>query len=148
MDDPLGADLQQIASRFGLRVDSRFRNASALSALDEALRGLEDGLRAGENLRLLCWCVPKRCHGHGIAKRLVRNVEGASLVDHPRAGGPVTRAQSARGARAADTPANAGVGEEGAATCQQIAAGASATPRSRKPRGGRVQGSYMSNAAK
>ena len=150
VDDPLGADLQQIASRFGLRVDSRFRNASALSALDEALRGLEDGLRAGENLRLLCCCVPKRCHGHGIAKRLVRNVEGASLVDHPRAGGPVTRAHSARGARAADTPANAGVGAEGAAASgdSQIAAGASATPRSRKPRGGRVQGGYMSNAAK
>ena len=147
VDDPLGADLQQIASQFGLRVDSRFRDASALSALDEALRGLEDRLRAGEKLRLLCWCAPKPCHGYGIAKRLVKNVEGASLIGHPRTAGPVTRAQSAGGARAANTPANVGVGAAGTGGDSQIA-GVSATPRSRRPRGGRVQGSYMSKPAK
>ena len=43
------------------------------------MRELEARLRAGENLRLLCWCAPKRCHGNGIAEVLVQRVEGAKF---------------------------------------------------------------------
>ena len=77
VDDPLGADQHRIAERRGLHVDPRFGDARALRTLDEALRELEERAQAGEKLRLLCWCAPKRCHGHGIAKRIIRNVEGA-----------------------------------------------------------------------
>ena len=77
VDDPLGADQHRIAERRGLHVDPRFGDARALRTLDEALRELEERAQAGEKLRLLCWCAPKRCHGHGIARRIIRNVEGA-----------------------------------------------------------------------
>ena len=53
--------------------------------LDAALSVLADRLRAGESLRLLCWCASKRCHGDEIARRLRRDVgeDLVSIVSHP-----------------------------------------------------------------
>ena len=80
LEDPARADVESIAMRHGLRVDSRFGSASgAGAAAERAMRELEARLRAGENLRLLCWCAPKRCHGNGIAEVLVQRVEGAKF---------------------------------------------------------------------
>ena len=74
---PLQAEVQPIAAAHGLRVDSRFSEHPAMRNRDAALRELEDRLRAGESLRLMCWCAPKRCHGDGIAQLLVR------ILHHP-----------------------------------------------------------------
>ena len=34
------------------------------------LWNVADRLRSGENLRLMCWCEPKRCHGVAVAAQL------------------------------------------------------------------------------
>ena len=72
--DPLSADVNAIARRHGLRVDSRFSSANACTELEAELQRLEARLRAGESLRLMCWCVPKRCHAMGIARCLNRRL--------------------------------------------------------------------------
>ena len=100
LTDPKGADVAAIAKRHGLRVDSRFaatRDADPQTSLEEAMQGLEARLRAGESLRLLCWCHPKRCHGDGIAQALKRRVGGAvvSIVRHPSTAAPQLAASAA-----------------------------------------------------
>ena len=77
--DPAGADVDGIAATFGVCVDARFRGRTA--ELDRALGGLEARLRAGESLRLMCWCAPSRCHGDGIARCLQRRLGGESAVE-------------------------------------------------------------------
>ena len=68
--DPLSADVDAIARKHGLRVDSRFKHMTARRALSDALAEVEARAGAGESLRFMCWCAPKRCHGNGIAKTL------------------------------------------------------------------------------
>lgn len=46
--------------------------AAAGEARAEMLEALAARLRAGESLRLLCWCHPKRCHAVSIADMLRR----------------------------------------------------------------------------
>jgi hypothetical protein len=80
---PTSADVDSIAARHGLRVDGRFRRRGAddpQAALAAALEALEARVRAGESLRLLCWCHPKRCHADGIAATLQRRVGQAGVV--------------------------------------------------------------------
>lgn len=74
---PLAADVDVIARKHGVDVDPRFRDRSAQMALAIALDALEAhvrGLRAGESLRLMCWCHPKRCHADSIIKVLRRRL--------------------------------------------------------------------------
>ena len=124
--DPLNADLDTIAKRHGVRVDSRFRKKGAADPQAEAAQALSDlerRLRAGESLRLMCWCHPKRCHGDGIARLLHRRI-GEELVEvltaptprtatprasTPRAVAPQKPAEAAgqRGTAAADADADA-----------------------------------------
>ncbi|KAL1512076.1 hypothetical protein AB1Y20_005348 [Prymnesium parvum] len=70
MRAPLDANVDAIAAQYGLRVDQRFKKPGAAQALEDSLRALEARLRAGESLRLMCWCHPKRCHADGIVKVL------------------------------------------------------------------------------
>ena len=70
LKDPIGADLDAIAAKYQLRVDGRFRKPAARQGLADALDAAEARLRAGESLRLMCWCFPKRCHADGIARTL------------------------------------------------------------------------------
>ena len=68
--EPECANVDAIAAKYGLRVDSRFKGASSRRAFSDALDALEARVRAGESLRLMCWCHPKRCHADGIIKVL------------------------------------------------------------------------------
>jgi hypothetical protein len=74
LDDPLAADVSAIAARHGLHVDHRFAMAHARTEHEAELQRLEGRLRAGESLRLMCWCAPKRCHAAGIARCLNRRL--------------------------------------------------------------------------
>jgi hypothetical protein len=74
LENPLTADVSTIAARHGLRVDSRFASANSRTELEAELQRLEGRLRAGESLRLMCWCAPKRCHAAGIARCLNRRL--------------------------------------------------------------------------
>ena len=47
-----------------------------VGTLDGELGMLEDRLRAGESLRLLCWCHPRECHARALALELRRRVGG------------------------------------------------------------------------
>jgi hypothetical protein len=92
LEDPIGADLDAIAAKYRLCIDERFRGPGARSQLSDALGEAEARLRAGESLRLMCWCSPKRCHADGIARALRRRlcattqattgVEGAARARH------------------------------------------------------------------
>ena len=63
-------DVEAIAARRGLGVDSRFKAVDAVEVRAEMER-LAARVGAGERLRLLCWCAPKRCHADAIADKIV-----------------------------------------------------------------------------
>ena len=50
---------------------------------------LRDRLLAGENIRLMCWCAPKRCHAHTIAHALAHVSAGAVFLRGEVADGDV-----------------------------------------------------------
>ena len=85
LEDPLGASVHRIAQSYNpaLSVDNRFASPAAGRALHAGMSRLEDRLRAGERLRLMCHCVSsnggmeRRCHGHSIARNLLLRVGGA-----------------------------------------------------------------------
>ncbi|KOO34225.1 hypothetical protein Ctob_015819 [Chrysochromulina tobinii] len=79
LEDPIGADLGAIAAKYQLCVDERFSDPTARSQLLDALGEAEARLRAGESLRLMCWCFPKRCHADGIAQLLRRRLRDAGF---------------------------------------------------------------------
>ena len=93
--DPGGSDVSAIARRHGLRVYPSFaatKDANPQVKLAEAMQELEKRVCAGESLRLMCWCYPKRCHGDSIAKALRKRVGESvvTIVKHrelPRAAG-------------------------------------------------------------
>ena len=72
-------DVEAIAVRHGLGVDSRFKAVDAAEVRAEMDR-LAARVGAGERLRLLCWCAPKRCHADAIAHKVVElaHQQGAS----------------------------------------------------------------------
>ena len=57
-----------------LQVDARFRGAEARD-WGRAMHGLAERLRAGKRLRLLCHCLPKRCHAQSIGQWLMRHIQ-------------------------------------------------------------------------
>ena len=84
ISDPVLADVNEIALRRGLVVDSRFATGPAVgAAAARAMEQLEARLRAGEKLNLRCWCAPLRCHGNAIADALSQRLEVGAP---PRAG--------------------------------------------------------------
>ena len=86
ISDPVLADVNEIALRHGLVVDSRFATGPAVgAAAARAMDQLEARLRAGEKLNLRCWCAPLRCHGNAIADALSQRLEVGAP---PRASGP------------------------------------------------------------
>ena len=93
MREPESANVDAIAAKYGLRVDSRFKEASSRRALSDAMSALEARVRAGESLRLMCWCHPKRCHADGIIKVLRERLSAPAAKatpgggDAPHAGG-------------------------------------------------------------
>ena len=46
----------------------------------EAVEAIVSRLTAGESVRLLCWCYPRRCHVEGIA-RIARQRAAARMAD-------------------------------------------------------------------
>ena len=82
-EDPRQEGVRAIAAMRGLAVDARFGGDFARRSRHEALNALEGRLRAGEALRLMCWCAPKRCHGEAIAQMLVSRVETAVYIKPP-----------------------------------------------------------------
>ena len=88
MEDPMAGNVHQIARSFdpALSVDNRFATPAAGRSLRDGLNRLQERLRAGEVLRLMCHCCPsasasgeyhRRCHGHGIARYLTARVGDA-----------------------------------------------------------------------
>ena len=69
-DAESAVDVEAIAARRGLGVDSRFKAVDA-AAVRAELERLAARVCAGERLRLLCWCAPKRCHADAIADKIV-----------------------------------------------------------------------------
>ena len=69
-DAESAVDVEAIAARCGLDVDSRFKAVDAAVVRAEMGR-LAARVGAGERLRLLCWCAPKRCHADAIADRIL-----------------------------------------------------------------------------
>mmetsp|Transcript_14702 Transcript_14702/g.43139 ORF Transcript_14702/g.43139 Transcript_14702/m.43139 type:complete len:185 (+) Transcript_14702:3-557(+) len=63
-------DVDAIASRHGVAHFNRGL-ASAAGARAHALDQLRARVRTGEQLRLLCHCAPRRCHGDAIAAALL-----------------------------------------------------------------------------
>ena len=85
LEDPTASNIQEIARSFNpaLSVDNRFATPAAGRSLWDGLNRLQERLRAGETLRLMCHCCPsapssgvaqRRCHGHGIAQYLAARV--------------------------------------------------------------------------
>ena len=81
----MASNIQEIARSFNpaLSVDNRFATPAAGRSLWDGLNRLQERLRAGETIRLMCHCCPsalssgeaqRRCHGHGIARYLVARV--------------------------------------------------------------------------
>ena len=103
LEDPLSADVDAIAAKYGLRVDGRFRNAAARHALADALGAAEARLRTGESLRLMCWCFPKRCHAEGIAQSLRNRLREAG-IEVEIVGRPALHTGRARTAAATPMP--------------------------------------------
>ena len=88
MEDPMAGNVHQIARSFdpALSVDNRFATPAAGRSLRDGLNRLQERLRAGEVLRLMCHCCPsasasgeyhRRCHGHGIARYLTARMGDA-----------------------------------------------------------------------
>jgi len=77
--DPLPGDcfgVADIANGRGLRVAGRFLRDDAAEQRASEMRRLERLLGRGERLRLLCWCAPRRCHGHIVAELLLGGGDG------------------------------------------------------------------------
>ena len=91
LEDPLGDSVHRIAQSYNpaLSVDNRFASPAAGRALHAGMSRLEDRLRAGERLRLMCHCVSsnggmeRRCHGHSIARNLLLRIRGTSAGAGP-----------------------------------------------------------------
>ena len=87
-DDTKGANVRDIATRYGLEIDPRFEGQKATNARIDALQRLERDaltLRPGQCIRLMCHCAPKRCHAHVIANEIQRRLRARSvhiLVDN------------------------------------------------------------------
>jgi hypothetical protein len=77
MMDKTGQRAEDIGLRRGRQIDTIFTARIGAAERQEALSQLEDKLRRGESLRLLCHCHPKRCHGDGIARAPQQRVGGA-----------------------------------------------------------------------
>ena len=85
LEDPMAASVHQIAQSYNpaLSVDNRFASPAAGRALHEGMHGLQDRLRSGERLRLMCHCfssaggTQRRGQGHSIARNLLLRVGGA-----------------------------------------------------------------------
>ena len=70
-------DVEAIAERHGLGVDSRFK-AVDVAAVRAEIERLAERVNAGKKLRLLCWCNPKRCHADTIAAKIAEMAHAAA----------------------------------------------------------------------
>ena len=66
---------------------------------------LRDRLLAGENIRLMCWCAPKRCHAHTIAHALAHVSAGAVFLRGEVADGDVDQGDDQPLAERPNSPA-------------------------------------------
>ena len=71
-DAPPGVKAADVAEALGLSVSHDFRRADAAERREQEMRRLGRLLDQGKRLRLKCWCAPKRCHAHSIARWLLR----------------------------------------------------------------------------
>jgi hypothetical protein len=67
---PLRANVAQIGARHGLAVDGRFNAVDSNGKRQAALEALASKVSSGCDVRLMCWCAPKRCHADAIAERV------------------------------------------------------------------------------
>ena len=71
-DAPPGVGAADVAEALGLSVSRDFRRADAAERREQEMRRLGRLLDQGKRLRLKCWCAPRRCHAHSIARWLLR----------------------------------------------------------------------------
>eukprot|EP00973_Karenia_brevis_P034686 4786651-Karenia_brevis.AAC.1 len=64
LNDPLKADLSAISRRFGVRHTKFYDDILSRELVLSTLNKLENTLRMGQSLRLICCCAPKACHGN------------------------------------------------------------------------------------
>ncbi|CAJ1420638.1 unnamed protein product [Effrenium voratum] len=58
--------VHEIGLRYGVPLAPK-RKMATVQEFQAALRSLASRARAGEQLTLLCWCHPRRCHTHEIS---------------------------------------------------------------------------------
>eukprot|EP00973_Karenia_brevis_P083605 11599261-Karenia_brevis.AAC.1 len=62
LKDPLNADLSAIAKQFGVRHMELYDNILSRELVLSTLDKLENALRMGSSMRLICHCAPRCCH--------------------------------------------------------------------------------------
>ena len=99
-----GVGVADVAETLGVRVSRDFRREDAAERREQEMRRLGRLLDQGKRLRLKCWCAPRRCHAHSIARWL--------LQCHS-ARGPAGDAGGGSGAGADDGGGGGGAGSGG-----------------------------------
>lgn len=69
LNDPGNSKAEETVDSAGIAGDERALACDA--SRKKSLAELCERLRHGESLRLMCWCVPRRCHAEEIAKWLL-----------------------------------------------------------------------------
>ena len=98
-----------VADRFGLRFRVAYAGPVAQAARCQAIDALANRLADGHDVRLVCVCAPRRCHGHGLAKIIEQRAterRRAARVGRKRKRGRAgdAREEGAEGAASAVAP--------------------------------------------
>ena len=69
-------DIVDIANRYKCIIDYYRLNKNKYNKKDalKMFNNILTLLKYGKNVRLLCWCNPKKCHADSIAKYLIKNL--------------------------------------------------------------------------
>jgi hypothetical protein len=100
------------AERFGVHVKPGFEGVTGLQR-ESAMQELALRLKGGESLRLMCHCHPRRCHAHGIAKRL-RQISGTMDAAETWLAQRATRRQQQQQQQQQQQPAGAAANRQAA----------------------------------
>ena len=104
-----------VARSCRLQVAARFKRAETRE-WERAMNGLAEQLRTGKRLRLLCHCLPRRCHAQSIVQWLMRRI-GTGVLGGSGGGG----GSQGGGGGASDCSGGSGGGGGGAVLLEALA---------------------------